>query len=113
MKIPWLEGEKGYESVLWDTACSGMLVRTAHAQRMNFPYEDRRSLVMTLGGTRGKSIVRYMTVDSEIRKGQSTSLRPMVWTGLPETCKMAPVEAFCRNFSYTSKACRILNIPRI
>ena len=40
MKIPQLDSKDSCESVLWDTACTGVLVRTEHAKRMNFPYEE-------------------------------------------------------------------------
>ena len=41
MKIPRLDEEDGCESVLWDTACSGIFVRTEHAELMNFPYRKK------------------------------------------------------------------------
>ena len=49
MKIRWLDEEKGCKSVLWDTACSGMFVRMEHAERMNFPFQERKLRVRTLG----------------------------------------------------------------
>ena len=50
MKIPRLDEKNGCESVLWDTACSGMFVRTEHAKRMNFPFQERKLRMQTLGG---------------------------------------------------------------
>ena len=50
MKIPRLDGNDGNESVLWDTACNGIFVRTKHAEMMNFPCETKRVRVSTLGG---------------------------------------------------------------
>ena len=52
MKIPWLDRGIGYESVLWDTTCSGIFVRTEHTERMNFPSKEKRLRVSTLGGAK-------------------------------------------------------------
>ena len=50
MKIPRLDGGSEYESLLWDTACSSMFMRTGHAETMNFPYVEKKLRVKTLGG---------------------------------------------------------------
>ena len=50
MKIPRLDGGRGYKSVMWDTSCSGVFVRTEHTERMNFPSWRKRLCVRTLGG---------------------------------------------------------------
>ena len=50
MKIPQLDGGKGHESVLWDTACSSIFMRTEHTERMKFPCKEKRLCVRTLGG---------------------------------------------------------------
>ena len=39
-----------HETVLWDTACSGIFVRQEHAEQMEFPCEEKRLTVATLGG---------------------------------------------------------------
>ena len=36
--------------MLWDTACSGIFVRTEHAESMNFSCKEGKLLVRTLGG---------------------------------------------------------------
>ena len=50
MKIPSISSDKPYETVLWDSACTGMFVRQGHAEDMEFPCEKRRLTVVTLGG---------------------------------------------------------------
>ena len=50
MKIPSLDSFAQFESVLWDTACTGVFVRNSHARRMNFPSKRQRLRVSTLGG---------------------------------------------------------------
>ena len=50
MKIPQWDGKIGHESVLWDTACSGMFVKMEHVNQMNFPCREKRLHVKTLGG---------------------------------------------------------------
>ena len=50
MKIPRLDGKRGCKFVMWDTACSCVLVRIEHAERMNFPSQEKRLHVRTLGG---------------------------------------------------------------
>ena len=50
MKIPSIDPDQSHETVLWDTACTGRFVRQEHAQRMNFPYKEKRLRVTTLGG---------------------------------------------------------------
>ena len=49
MKIPRLDGERGYKSVLWGTACSGIFVSMEHVERMSFSSKEKRLRVMTLG----------------------------------------------------------------
>ena len=50
MKIPSLDQSSPYETILWDTACSGLFVRNEHAFNMKFPFKERRLRVCTLGG---------------------------------------------------------------
>ena len=50
MRIPSIDPDRSYETVLWDSACSGIFVRHQHAQRMEFPFEEKRLKVTTLGG---------------------------------------------------------------
>ena len=50
MKIPSISPSKSHETVLWDTACTGMFVRHSHAKEMEFPFEERKLRVVTLGG---------------------------------------------------------------
>ena len=50
MKIPSVDKSVPFEVALWDTACTGLFVRTAHAKRMGFPCQERRLRVCTLGG---------------------------------------------------------------
>ena len=52
IKILRVDGENGYESVLWDIACSNVFVQTGHEEMMNFPYEKKRLRFKTLGGSR-------------------------------------------------------------
>ena len=50
MKIPSLDQSATHETVLWDSASTGLFVRNAHARRMNFPWKEKRLRVRTLGG---------------------------------------------------------------
>ena len=50
MKIPSLDNSSEYESVLWDSACSGLFVRDEHARKMGFVCQQKRLRVITLGG---------------------------------------------------------------
>ena len=50
MKIPSLSSKKLYETVLWDTACTGIFVRHGHAREMGFPSKKKQLRVVTLGG---------------------------------------------------------------
>ena len=50
MKIPSIDENKAYETVLWDSACSSIFVRHGHAKDMNFPYKEKRLRVEMLGG---------------------------------------------------------------
>ena len=50
MKIRSLDPQLEHETVLWDSACSGFFVRHGHAKHMNFPFEEKRLRVITLGG---------------------------------------------------------------
>ena len=50
MKIPSVDESQPYESVLWDSACSGIFVENDHARKMNFPFKERKLRVVTLGG---------------------------------------------------------------
>ena len=50
MKIPSLSENLPFETVLWDSACTGYFVRHDHAKAMGFPYEEKRLRVSTLGG---------------------------------------------------------------
>ena len=50
MKIPSIDQTLSHETVLWDSACTGIFVRQEHAQRMNFPFKEKRLTVATLGG---------------------------------------------------------------
>ena len=50
MKIPSLNENLPFETVLWDLACTGFFVRHNHAKAMGFPYEEKRLRVSTLGG---------------------------------------------------------------
>ena len=50
MKIPSLDNSSEYESVLWDSACSGLFVRDEHARKMGFACQQKRLRVITLGG---------------------------------------------------------------
>jgi len=50
MKIPCLDDSSDYETVLWDTACTGYSVRNDHAVSMKFPCQRKTLRVITLGG---------------------------------------------------------------
>ena len=50
MKIPSIDPNQSHEAVPWDTACKGKFVRQKLAQRMNFPFKEKRLRVTTLGG---------------------------------------------------------------
>ena len=52
MKIPNCGVRRGneYETVLWDSACTGRFVRKEHARQMGFPFQKQRLRVCTLGG---------------------------------------------------------------
>ena len=50
MKIPGSGHDAATETVLWDSACTGLFVRNEHAVRMNFESKERRLRVCTLGG---------------------------------------------------------------
>ena len=65
MKVPWQDGKRVCVSVLWDTVCSGIFVRTEHAERMNFPCKERKLHVKTLGGE--KKEIYGKVYDCQIR----------------------------------------------
>ena len=50
MRIPSIDEDIESETVLWNTACTGLFVRNAHAHRMGFPSKKKRLRVQTLGG---------------------------------------------------------------
>ena len=50
MKIPSIDSSAPYETALWDTACSGLFVRNAHAVEKGFASRRKRLKVITLGG---------------------------------------------------------------
>ena len=51
MKIPNAKAVSApYETVLWDSACTGIFVRNEHARMMKFPSKSERMVVYTLGG---------------------------------------------------------------
>ena len=50
MKITSLDGSTPYETVLWDSACSGLFVRDEHARQKKFPFKNKQLRVVTLGG---------------------------------------------------------------
>ena len=50
MKIQSISPDLTHETVLWDSACSGMFVRQNHAEKMGFPYKEKKLKVATLGG---------------------------------------------------------------
>ena len=42
MKIFWSDGERCFESIMWDTACSRIFVRMEHAERLIFHGQSPR-----------------------------------------------------------------------
>ena len=50
MKIPSIDDSAPFETVLWDTACTGLFVRSAHAISKGFPSKEKLLRVVTLGG---------------------------------------------------------------
>ena len=50
MKIPSVDGSAPFETVLWDTACSGQFVREKHAKEKGFQSKKQHLRVVTLGG---------------------------------------------------------------
>ena len=72
MKIPSLDKSADYETVLWDTACTGLFVRNEHARKMNFPCKERRLRVCTLGGV-------IKEIDGLIFECQITDLKGNVY----------------------------------
>ena len=50
MKIPGLDDNSDPETVLWDTACTGLFVRSSHAIQKGFPSQRKQLRVCTLGG---------------------------------------------------------------
>ena len=50
MKIPSIDDTKAFETVLWDSACTGLFVRNSHAVSKGYPSKEKRWRVVTLGG---------------------------------------------------------------
>ena len=50
MRIPGINSSQLTETVLWDSACTGMFVRNEHARKMNFDCQEKRLRVTMLGG---------------------------------------------------------------
>ena len=48
MWIPSMSCIAAYQTMLWDTTCSGIFLRNAHAKRMKFPSIERRLKVCIL-----------------------------------------------------------------
>ena len=75
MKIPWLDGKDGYQPVLWDTACSGIFVRTKHAEMIGFPCQKKRLHVRTLGGDEKEIDSKIFACQIKDLKGQIYQLK--------------------------------------
>ena len=65
MKIPQLDRDSGCKSVLWDTSCSSIFMTTEHAEVMNFPCQERKLCVRTLGGEEKE--IKGKVYDCQIR----------------------------------------------
>ena len=79
MRIPSIDSSQTYETVLWDSACTDIFVRHAHARKMGFPYKEKRLRVTTLGGQIQEinSVIYECKVKDQ--KSRRWSFLHMVW----------------------------------